>query len=140
VNGNVAAVVIAAVMCIAALTGWVVISERLDRPRAGRHDPFADPADRTDPDGAGYVGQLLEPPAGTDDFWERHAPRPAAAGGLARGTGQFPMLPPDPEPDPTLIQPADVIYLGKPSGEYVDDLFSKHAPEGADEMAARYLT
>jgi hypothetical protein len=46
---------------------------------------------------------------------------------LATGSSPFPMLPPDPQPDPTLMQPADVMYLGKPSGEYVDDLFAKHA-------------
>ena len=48
---------------------------------------------------------------------------------LATGTSPFPMLPPDPEPDTTRIQPHDVRYLGKPSGEYVDDLFenAKHA-------------
>jgi hypothetical protein len=126
----VAVILIAAVMCIAAIVAWVVISERLDRPRTGRHDPFADPADRTDPHGDNWP-----PPAGPDDgFWVLTGPgtpirqtSEVTASVLARGTGQFPMLPPDPGPDPTLIQPADVIYLGKPSGEYVDDLFEKHA-------------
>lgn len=37
-------------------------------PYQGRHVPFADPADDTDPDGAGYVGQLLDPPPG-DPPW-----------------------------------------------------------------------
>ncbi len=46
---------------------------------------------------------------------------------LATGSSPFPMLPPDPESDPTGIQPPDVRYLGKPTGEYVDELFAKHA-------------
>jgi hypothetical protein len=123
-----AVILIAAGACIAALVAWVVVAERLDPPP---RDPFADPADRTDPHGDNWP-----PPAGPDDFWVQHVPGPGtrtrqtsevAAGVLASGTGQFPMLPPDPAPDPTLIQPADVAYLGKPSGEYVDDLFAKHA-------------
>ena len=56
----------------------------------------------------------------------RQAPE-QAPGVLATGTSPFPMLPPDPEPDPTGIQPADVRYLGKTSGEYVNELFAKHA-------------
>ena len=122
------------------------------RPHEGRHE-FADRADRIDPYGEAYVTALRE-----DGWWEQHAPRPSrvevltgpgtqirqtsevTAAVLARGTGQFPMLPPDPDPDPTLIQPADVRYLGKPSGEYVDELFARHAAaEGAD-LASKYLT
>jgi len=94
------------------ITGAVIWANFLT-PR-GAH-AFPDPADRTDPDGDNYVTALRDD---SDGFWEQHAPR---------GTGQFPMLPPDPDPEPTLIQPADVAYLGKPSGEYVDDLFAKHA-------------
>jgi hypothetical protein len=68
-------------------------------------------AERLDPDGN------PPPPARVE----------ATAGVMPVCTSPFPMLPPDPEPDPTLMQPADVKYLGKPSGEYVDDLFEKHA-------------
>jgi hypothetical protein len=56
----------------------------------------------------------------------RQAPE-ETPGALARGTSPFPMLPPDPEPDPTRMQPHDVMYLGMTSGEYVDELFAKHA-------------
>ena len=80
-----------------------------------------------------------------DGFWAQPAPRPSrvevltgpgtrirqtsevTASVLATGTSPFPMLPPDPEPDPTLTQPHDVRYLGKPSGELVDELFAKYA-------------
>ena len=43
------------------------------------------------------------------------------------GTGWLEPFPDDDPADITGIQPADVMYLGKPSGEYVDELFSKHA-------------
>jgi hypothetical protein len=65
------------------------------------------------------IAERLDPPPADP---EPSAPR-AAAAVLASGTGQFPMLDPDPEPDPTGIQPHDVRYLGKPSGEWVADLF-----------------
>lgn len=81
---------------------------------------FADPADTTDPDGAAYIGALTDDP--DEDVWEKRASE------MATGTGQFPMLP-EPDPDPTIVQPADVKYLGKPSAELVDELFAKHAPE-----------
>lgn len=85
------AIVAGAVMIIACITGllWVSYAQR---PAAGRHArhpepvPFADPADTSDPDGAGYVGQLTEPPAGPawpdeDEpdagWWAQHAPPPA---------------------------------------------------------------
>ena len=68
------------------------------------------------------IAERLDKP----DTPARQAPQ-AAPSVLPRGTSPFPMLPPDPEPDPTRIQPADVKYLGKPSGEYVDELFEKHA-------------
>jgi hypothetical protein len=127
-----AVILIAAGACLAALIAWVVISERLDPPP---RDPPAGPG------GGQHTAR-----AGADDgFWAQHVPGPGrvevltgpgtrirqtsetTASVLASGTGQLPMLPPDPEPDPTLMQPADVAYLGKPSGEYVDDLFAKHA-------------
>jgi hypothetical protein len=68
-------------------------------------------AERLDPDGN------PPPPARAE----------AAASTTTGSTGQFPMLPPDPEPDITGVQEAAVRYLGKPSGEYVDELFAKHA-------------
>ena len=104
------------------LAGAVVWANFI-KPPPGRH-AFADPADRTDPDGEAFIASLRDPDG---DWRERHAPPPRVEV-LARGTGQFPMLPPDPDPDVTGVQPADVRYLGKPSGDYVEELFAKHAP------------
>jgi hypothetical protein len=130
-----AVILIAAGACLAGLVAWVYIAERRDPPP---RDPFADPADRTDPDGGDWVARITGRPhclPGCDRH-DGHDGRDLGAcmhGGkamtatLATGTGFLQALPDDPAPDPTLIQPADVAYLGKPSGEYVDDLFAKHA-------------
>ena len=121
------------------IAGAVVVAHFL-KPH-GAH-AFPDPADRADPDGEAFIASLRDPDG---DWWDRHAPPPrvevltgpgtrirqtseVTASVLARGTGQFPMLPPDPDPDVTGVQPADVAYLGKSSGEYVEELFAKHAP------------
>jgi hypothetical protein len=80
------AIVVCAVLILAwlGLYGWLT-ARRRTAPYAPRHGhvPFADPADRSDPDGAGYVGQLLDPPAGEPDganepdWWDEPAPPPA---------------------------------------------------------------
>jgi hypothetical protein len=104
------------------IAGWVVISERLDRPPAGRHNPFADPADRTDPYGAEWPPR----PEPDDDFFEQYVP-------IGQPAGRLPMLPPDPEPDLTIVEDHDVKYLGKTSTALVEELFEKHAAaEGAE--------
>jgi hypothetical protein len=78
-------------------------------------------------------------------WWAHHAPHPprveiltgpgTGIGELARGTGQFPMLPPDPPPpaphETGEIPVVNAVYGIPPdNGQYVDDLFAKNAPEG----------
>ena len=106
-------------LCVV-IAGVVVWASRL-RPH-GVH-AFADPADRADPYGEQFVTDI-KPRTDDDGFWEQRGSEMAVAGRLA-------MLPPDADPDVTLTQAADVKYLGKTSGEFVDDLLAKHAPPEA---------
>ena len=82
------ALVIGAVFAAAIIgvTVYAIITERGDvarhrhQPRhTHRAVPFADPADHSDPDGGGYVGQLLQARALTDDDWWDQAPPPPPA-------------------------------------------------------------
>jgi hypothetical protein len=137
VSHAIAVILLAAALCAAAIVAWVVISERLDRPPAGRHRPFADPADRTDPDGTQWTAQLRDD---SDRHWAPHVARPpvvevltgpgTSIPGLARGTGQFRMLPPDPAPPPlpeTGEIPVICADYGIPpdSDQYLDDTFAE---------------
>lgn len=118
---NLPAAIAAAVLIVAgvfALAMW--LAGRLDPPQRGRHVPFADPADRTDPDGDRYVARLREDDEPGPDLDALERPSPV-------GTGWFPALPDDEPADITGVQPADVRYLGVSSEEYVDELFDKHA-------------
>ena len=130
-NSSQQAVLLAAVLCVAAIVAWVVITERLDRrpeqPRRarrarGRH-VFADPADLTDPDGEKYVSQLLAAPG--DDFWAQHAPPPR----VEILTGPAGPAPDETEIEDTGVQPAYVCDLGIPADTtaYIDGLLAKHA-------------
>ena len=136
------ALVIGAVFALAIIgvTVYAILTERGDTPRhrhrprhTHRAAPCADPADHADPDGAGYVGQLLEDrgPA-DDDWWKQTAPPPPAAtweragdpdphgGGWACGC--------EPEIDTTGVQPHAVLTWGM-------------TPEQVtDQLAAEYLT
>ena len=91
---TVPALVIGAVFAAAiiGITLYAILTERGDTPRhrhQPRHShravPFADPADHADPDGAGYVGALLEEPASADhddhagDWWDQAPPPPPPA-------------------------------------------------------------
>lgn len=112
----------------------VYIADRLSHP-SGRHvitpqrshaaprDPFADPADRTDPDGEKYAATIRDTAA--------HAWKPdhQALAALVRGTGtaRLPELPPGPPPDATGVLPPAEAWLGMPSEQYVDQLFAKYA-------------
>lgn len=111
-----AVILIAAGACLAALVAWVVIAERLDPPP---RDPFADPADHTDPDGEQYIARLSADEKPRPDL-DALTPGPV-------GTGWLEALPDDDPPDITGVQPAATRYLGMPSGQYVDELFDKHA-------------
>ena len=113
-------VLIAGFTCSAAIAGLVWLAERLDPPDRGRHAPFADPADRTDPHGEQYIATLKA--------HEQRAPDLAA---LTRGlghTGWLEPLPEDDDPaDTTGALPVATCYLGMPSEQYVDELFGKYA-------------
>jgi hypothetical protein len=87
--------------------------------RRGAAIPFADPADRTDPDGEQYIARLS---VDGKPFPDLGALTPGPV-----GTGWLEPLPDDPPADITGVQPHDVRYHGMPSGQYVDELFEKHA-------------
>ena len=92
----------------AAIAAAVWVAERLDPPQ---RDPLAGGGQHT-----ARTGADEKPGPDLDAL----TPGPV-------GTGWLEHLPDDDPADITGIQPADVMYLGKPSGEYVNELFSKHA-------------
>ena len=120
-----AVILIAAVMCSAAIVAWVYIAERLDPPR---RDPFADPADRTDPDGDKYIASLAGNP-GEPDWWDQEAPRPSAVEILPGHAG-------GPRPAADEDDPAIDITGQLPSAVCT---WGKTADELAGELAAKYL-
>jgi hypothetical protein len=100
-----AVILIAVLACITGLAAWVVIAERLDPPQRG--NPPAVPAGR------------------------QHTARPGPdLDALTPGPGRTGWLEPLPDDDPadiTGVQPPSTRYLGKEIGQYLDELFDKHA-------------
>ena len=137
------AIVLGAAMLLACILGllWASYAKR---PAGGKHArparPFADPADRTDPEGRQFVeelhGDLGKPPPDWLDHFE-----PVHLETLARVRDAQAKLPP-----PT---PIAVITASDPYEPELDDTgqlpaavctWGMTAPELADELAARYLT
>ena len=104
------------------LVAWVWIAERLDQPPRGRHNPFADPADRDDPHGDQYIARLTADGNPGPDL-AALTPSPVGGGWLAP-------LPDDDPADTTGVQPVAICELGAPVDQYLADLF----PSGGGEL------
>ena len=99
-------ILIAAGTCLAALVTWVVVAERLDPPPREPRNPLPAPAAHAGGQPAPDLDALTPGPG---------------------GTGWLEPLPDDDPADITGVQPPSTRYLGKPIGQYVDELFDKHA-------------
>ena len=105
------------------IAGLVVYAARLDGDGGHTHRnvrrraviPFADPADRDDPDGVKFIDQI--------SGGEKPFPGPA-------GTGRLEPVPDDDPADTTGVQPVATCELGAPVDQYLDDLF----PSGGGEL------
>lgn len=119
-----AAVVLAAVLIIAAIAAAVALARLRDKARYSPRHVFADPADRTDPDGARYIGQLTAAPElRTPPAW--HA-RPSTD--LLRQVldGLRGLPPRTAALTDTRPQPALIAWGGKTPGQLADELAAEH--------------
>ena len=148
-NGNpwtLPALVIGGVFALAiiAITVYAIVTERGDVARhrhSPRHShraaPFADPADHADPDGTGYVGQLLDARqlAAADhddqagDWWDQAPPPPPAPAWEA--TAPCPechhcICGCDPHIDTTGVQPHAVLTWGATPAQITDQLAQEY--------------
>jgi len=142
-------------ICCGLLAAWLGAYLWLTRasrtaPYQGRHVPFANPADRTDPDGDQWLQQVRPErlPAGDTsdtsqpDWWDEPAPS-GRVEVLERVREGLLAVPPDgtsatfqpaagvtmpvsDDPDTTGVQPHAVTTWGKTSGQLADDLASKY--------------